>query len=128
MHRYSNVWMIMDLLNDFRFYYLLMIYISLSFEVHIFNLLYYLQLQLQIEAREHGTGFYEFSADHDERAKQQQELKQIRESTVENQKKKLELKNTRDKIIADRVKAAKQRVRAKLGLPPEEEQTQGNQN
>ncbi|CAO1387292.1 unnamed protein product [Diamesa hyperborea] len=76
------------------------------------------------EAREHGTGFYEFSADHDERAKQQQELKQIRESTVENQKKKLELKNTRDKIIADRVKAAKQRVRAKLGLPPEEEQTQ----
>lgn len=82
---------------------------------------------LCIEAREHGTGFYEFSADHDERAKQQKELNQIRESTVENQKKKLELKNTRDKIIADRVKAAKQRVRAKLGLPPEEEQTQGNQ-
>ncbi|CAO1406964.1 unnamed protein product [Diamesa serratosioi] len=76
------------------------------------------------EAREHGTGFYEFSADHDERAKQQNELKQMRESTKENQKKKLELKNTRDKIIADRVKAAKQRVRAKLGLPPEEEQTQ----
>ena len=108
------------------YFYLLMIFFH--FFVTLNEFLIYIFILLCTEAREHGTGFYEFSADHDERAKQQKELKQIRESTVENQKKKLELKNTRDKIIADRVKAAKQRVRAKLGLAPEEEPAQGNQN
>lgn len=72
------------------------------------------------EARTHGVGFYEFSTDEEERAKQQKELEAIRKTTLEAQKNREELRKNRDKIIADRVKAAKARQRARLGLPPEE--------
>lgn len=40
--------------------------------------------------------------------------------TLAAQKQKEDLRSTRDKIIAERVKAAKARQRARLGLPPEE--------
>lgn len=74
------------------------------------------------EARTHGVGYYEFSTDEVERAKQRKELDSIREATVLEQKKRLDQKQTRDKMIADRVKAARNRQRARLGLPPEEEE------
>lgn len=73
------------------------------------------------EAREHGVGFYEFSTDHEEREKQQEALSKIRDSTLEAQQQRADLKKSRDNIIANRVKLAKARVRARHGLPPEEE-------
>lgn len=72
------------------------------------------------EAREHGVGYYAFSTDEDERKKQQKELEAIRKGTLAAQKQKEELRNARDKIIADRVKAARARQRERMGLPPEE--------
>lgn len=74
------------------------------------------------EAREHGVGFYEFSTDHTEREKQQEALSKIREQTLNAQQSRAELKATRDNVIANRVKAAKARVRARLGLPEEVEE------
>uniref|UniRef100_A0A2K6VB23 CCDC174 alpha/beta GRSR domain-containing protein n=1 Tax=Anopheles darlingi TaxID=43151 RepID=A0A2K6VB23_ANODA len=73
------------------------------------------------EAREHGVGYYAFSTDQEERARQREELDSIRDATVEAQKERERLRIARDKMIADRVKAAKARQRARQGLPPEEE-------
>lgn len=73
------------------------------------------------EAREHGVGFYEFSTDHEEREKQQEALGKIRDATLEAQQHRADLKKSRDDIISNRVKLAKARVRARLGLPPEED-------
>lgn len=73
------------------------------------------------EARDHGVGFYQFSTDEEERKKQQKELERLHKETVAAQKQKEDLKTARDRLIADRVKAAKARQRARLGLPPEEE-------
>ncbi|XP_053695069.1 coiled-coil domain-containing protein 174 [Sabethes cyaneus] len=74
------------------------------------------------EARQHGVGYYGFSTDREERIRQQHELDSIREATMEAQKEKEDLRKARDKIIAERVKAAKARQRARLGLPPEDEE------
>lgn len=73
------------------------------------------------EARTHGTAFYEFSTDHEERARQMEALNKIRDDTLDEQQKRVDLKKTRDDVIANRVKMAKARVRARQGLPPEEE-------
>lgn len=73
------------------------------------------------EARQHGVGYYAFSTDRDERVRQQHELDSIRDATLEAQQERENLRKARDKIIADRMKAAKARQRARLGLPPEEE-------
>lgn len=77
-----------------------------------------------LEAREHGVGFYEFSTDHEERDKQQEALAKIREATLDAQQQRADLKKSRDNIITHRMKQAKARVRARLGLPPEEEKLQ----
>lgn len=69
------------------------------------------------EARTHGVGYYGFSTDMDERRKQQKILEEEREKTLDEQKKREEVRLTREKIIADRVFAAKNRQRARLGLP-----------
>jgi Domain of unknown function (DUF4078) len=74
------------------------------------------------EAREHGVGFFKFDKDHNEREKQQEALSKIRESTLDAQQHRADLKKTRDSVIANRVKAAKARVRARLGLPEEVEE------
>lgn len=63
------------------------------------------------EARQHGVGFYEFSTDHEEREKQQEALNKIRDETLTKQQERENLKKTRDSVIANRVKAAKARVR-----------------
>lgn len=44
----------------------------------------------------------------------------MRKGTLAAQKQKEELRNARDKIISDRVKAARARQRERKGLPPEE--------
>ncbi|XP_028136437.1 coiled-coil domain-containing protein 174 [Diabrotica virgifera virgifera] len=74
------------------------------------------------EARTHGVGYYRFSKDETERAKQQDALKKLRKETEDKQKKAQELKDTREKLLAARLKAARNRKRARMGLPPEEEE------
>ncbi|XP_066247138.1 coiled-coil domain-containing protein 174 [Euwallacea similis] len=74
------------------------------------------------EARQHGVGYYAFSKDEEERAKQQEALKKLRVETEQKQKRAVELKELRDKQMAARIKAAKNRRRARLGLPPEEDE------
>nr|XP_023014486.1 coiled-coil domain-containing protein 174 [Leptinotarsa decemlineata] len=74
------------------------------------------------EARTHGVGYYSFSKDEEERLKQQQALKKLREETEQKQKKAQELKVSREKLLAARIKAAKNRKRARMGLPPEEDE------
>uniref|UniRef100_A0A182M4I5 Uncharacterized protein n=1 Tax=Anopheles culicifacies TaxID=139723 RepID=A0A182M4I5_9DIPT len=73
------------------------------------------------KARLHGVGYYAFSTDQQERNRQRDELDSIRESTLEAQKERETLRKARDKLLADRVKAARARQRARQGLPPEEE-------
>lgn len=70
------------------------------------------------EARSHGVGFYAFSSDKSERLKQQHALETEREKTLNAQKQRDQVRLYREKIIADRVFAAKNRQRARLGLPP----------
>lgn len=74
------------------------------------------------EARQHGVGYYAFSTDEEERRKQQRELEKAREQTLEEQKRREALKEQREKIISERVLAAKNRQRARLGLPPLEKE------
>lgn len=66
-------------------------------------------------------GYYAFSKDEEERAKQQEALKKLRIETQQQQKKAQDLKALREKQLAARMKAAKNRKRARLGLPPEED-------
>ncbi|KAI4460358.1 hypothetical protein MML48_6g00005168 [Holotrichia oblita] len=73
------------------------------------------------EARVHGVGYYGFSKDEKERARQQEALKKLREETQREQRKAEQLRQMRDKQLAARTRAAKNRKRARLGLPPEEE-------
>ncbi|KAG5889006.1 hypothetical protein JTB14_033936 [Gonioctena quinquepunctata] len=74
------------------------------------------------EARTHGVGYYGFSKDEEERFKQQEALKKLREETEQKQRKAQELKLSREKLLAARIKAAKNRKRARMGLPPEEDE------
>lgn len=70
------------------------------------------------EARTHGVGYYSFSADAAERAKQQKTLESERDKTLKEQRKREEMRLAREKIVAERVFAAKNRQRARSGLPP----------
>lgn len=70
------------------------------------------------EARQHGVGYYAFSTDDKERKKQQKELEKERQKTLEEQQRREAVRSQREKIIAERVLAAKNRQRARLGLPP----------
>lgn len=70
------------------------------------------------EARTHGVGYYSFSTDTTERLKQQKVLEEEREKTLEEQRKREQVRLNREKMIADRVFAAKNRQRARLGLEP----------
>ncbi|KAH8381806.1 hypothetical protein KR009_000313 [Drosophila setifemur] len=70
------------------------------------------------EARTHGVGYYAFSTDEAERKQQQLELEQARRSTAAEQSRRDEVRAKRDSLVADRVLAAKNRIRARNGLPP----------
>lgn len=80
------------------------------------------------EARQHGVGYYAFSTDEEERARQQKELEDARKKTIDEQANKEAQRNYREKVIAERVRAAKNRQRARLGLPPLEDVEQENDN
>lgn len=70
------------------------------------------------EARTHGVGYFAFSADASERIKQQKILEEQREQTLEEQRKREEVRLARERIVAERVFAAKNRQRARLGIAP----------
>lgn len=74
------------------------------------------------EARTHGVGYFKFSTDDEERIKQQKELDTLREATLAEQKKREEQRQQRENIIKERVKAARNRQRARQGLPPLEDE------
>lgn len=69
------------------------------------------------EARTHGVGYYGFSTDTEERRKQQKVLEEEREKTLDEQRKREEVRLMREKLMANRVFDAKNRQRARLGLP-----------
>lgn len=73
------------------------------------------------EARTHGVGYYAFSQDEEERAKQQKELQKLREETAQQQKSNAEQKQLREKQLAARLKAARNRKRTRMGLSPEKD-------
>jgi len=70
------------------------------------------------EARTHGAGYYAFSTDEEERRKQQLDLEMARKETTAEQTRRDEMRAKRDSLVADRVLAAKNRIRARNGLPP----------
>lgn len=72
------------------------------------------------EARTHGVGYYQFSKDAEERLTQQKQLESVRKATLSAQKERGEQREARERIIAERVLAAKRRQRARLGLPVDE--------
>ncbi|KAL3277293.1 hypothetical protein HHI36_012643 [Cryptolaemus montrouzieri] len=74
------------------------------------------------EARTHGVGYYAFSKDEEMRRRQQASLQKLREESQREQKKCQDLKIMREQQLAARVKAAKMRKRARLGLPVEDEE------
>ncbi|KAH8367571.1 hypothetical protein KR200_007109 [Drosophila serrata] len=70
------------------------------------------------EARTHGVGYYAFSTDEEERKQQQIALEEARKATTAEQTRRDEMRKKRDLLIADRVLAAKNRIRARNGMPP----------
>ncbi|XP_055382868.1 coiled-coil domain-containing protein 174 [Condylostylus longicornis] len=75
------------------------------------------------EARQHGVGYYAFSTDDEERARQLRELYELRAETLEEQNKREAERQQRDIILSERVRAAENRLRARQGLPPLEDDT-----
>ncbi|CAD6230467.1 GSCOCG00006772001-RA-CDS [Cotesia congregata] len=71
------------------------------------------------EARNHGVGYYAFSQDEEERAKQQANLAKLRKETEQRQKELEEIKELKSKMELNRLKAARVRQRIRAGLPPE---------
>ncbi|KAL2726553.1 hypothetical protein V1478_006831 [Vespula squamosa] len=74
------------------------------------------------EARAHGVGYYAFSQDEEERAKQQENLTNLRKDTEQKQKHIKELKDLKEKMEQNRLKAARIRQRIRAGLPAEPEE------
>lgn len=71
------------------------------------------------EARTHGVGYYAFSQDEEERAKQQENLTSLRKETEKKQKEMKEIKELKDRMEQNRLKAARIRQRIRAGLPAE---------
>jgi hypothetical protein len=75
------------------------------------------------EARSHGVGYYGFSQDEARRHTQQDALFKLRQETQREQVAAQGLRDRRQQQLQARLKAARQRKRARLGLPPEEDGT-----
>ncbi|XP_060524006.1 coiled-coil domain-containing protein 174 [Cylas formicarius] len=74
------------------------------------------------EARTHGVGYYAFSKDEEKRERQLEALKSLRKETERQQNRAQYQKALREKQLAARMKAARNRKRARMGLPPEEDE------
>ncbi|KAK6636727.1 hypothetical protein RUM43_010390 [Polyplax serrata] len=75
-----------------------------------------------MEARTHGVAYYEFSTDEAERARQQEELKNLRKETENQQAATLAAAQKKQRLMEERLKAARRRKRERLGLPLDEEE------
>jgi ATPase subunit of ABC transporter with duplicated ATPase domains len=73
------------------------------------------------EARSHGVGYYAFSQDEAERRAQQEALSKLRQETQREQVAAQGLRERRQQQLQARLKAARQRKRARMGLPPLED-------
>lgn len=80
---------------------------------------------LLLEARTHGVGYYGFSTDETERARQQAELRNLRKETQKLQAETQTAAQRKQKLMEKRLQAARRRKRERLGLPPEEENPEG---
>ncbi|KAK4016075.1 coiled-coil domain-containing protein 174 [Daphnia magna] len=74
------------------------------------------------EARQHGVGFYSFSKDEEERAKQMEELERIRKQTEMARAQTAQTSLDKQSALEARLKKVRDRKRQKLGLPPLKEQ------
>jgi hypothetical protein len=79
------------------------------------------QLPRVPEARSHGVGYYGFSQDEAERRAQQDALSKLRQETQREQVAAQGLRERRQQQLQARLKAARQRKRTRLGLPPLED-------
>ncbi|XP_046654324.1 coiled-coil domain-containing protein 174-like isoform X1 [Daphnia pulicaria] len=70
------------------------------------------------EARQHGVGFYSFSKDEEERAKQMEELERIRKLTEAARAQTTQTSADKQSALEARLKKVRDRKRQKLGLPP----------
>ncbi|KAL0276387.1 UNVERIFIED_CONTAM: hypothetical protein PYX00_003975 [Menopon gallinae] len=73
------------------------------------------------QARTHGVGYYSFSTDEAERQRQQEQLRNLRKETLENQAAAQEAADRKKKQMQERLRAARRRKRERLGLPPEDD-------
>lgn len=71
------------------------------------------------EARTHGVGYYAFSQDEEERAKQQENLANLRKETEKKQRETKEIRELKERMEQNRLKAARIRQRIRAGLPAE---------
>ncbi|XP_043272287.1 coiled-coil domain-containing protein 174 [Venturia canescens] len=71
------------------------------------------------EARTHGVGYYAFSQNEEERAKQQAELAKLRKETEQRQKESQEIRDLKSKMEFNRLKSAMIRKRVRSGLSAE---------
>ncbi|EZA55732.1 hypothetical protein X777_04172 [Ooceraea biroi] len=71
------------------------------------------------EARTHGVGYYAFSQDEDKRAKQQENLANLRKETERKQMEMKEIKDLKERMESNRLKMARVRQRIRAGLPAE---------
>ena len=71
------------------------------------------------EARAHGVGYYAFSQNEEERAKEQANLAKLRKETEQRQKEMQEVRDLRSKMDFNRLKAATVRQRIRAGLSAE---------
>ncbi|XP_043482404.1 coiled-coil domain-containing protein 174 [Leptopilina heterotoma] len=88
----------------------------------------YYQDVLFDEARTHGVGYYNFSIDEEQRAKQQQNLEKLRKETEQKQQEMQNLKEMRQKMEQNRLKVARIRQRIRAGLPPELPEEEDNKS
>lgn len=104
-------------------YIFLILYLQIEIIIEFVKLT--IMLLIFLEARSHGVGYYGFSKNEEQRLQQQESLRKLREETQTQQKKSEEVRAMREKQLAERAKAARNRKRARMGLPPEED---GNWN
>lgn len=81
----------------------------------VFLFIFFLRLS---EARQHGVGFYSFSKDEEERAKQMEELDKIRRQTEAAREQTARTSTDKQLALEARLKKVRDRKRQKLGLPP----------
>ena len=71
------------------------------------------------EARAHGAGYFAFSQEAEERARQRAELDELRDHTETQQSRAKLAKKRKDKQLKERLRKVRERKRLKLGLPIE---------